>query len=66
MSFILKICQNCYWPKYGPSISRIFQSNFWRVFDVWPNCAAEGKIFLVFGQQKNVNYHLHLAFVTNY
>ena len=25
--------------KYDPSISRIFQSNFWRVFDVWPNCA---------------------------
>ena len=23
--------------KYDPSISRIFQSNFWRVFDVWHN-----------------------------
>ena len=26
--------------KYDPSISRIFQSNFWRVFDVWHNCVS--------------------------
>jgi hypothetical protein len=26
--------------KYDPSISRIFQSNFWQVFDVWHNCAV--------------------------
>ena len=27
---------------YDLSISRIFQPNFWRVFDVWPNCVACG------------------------
>ena len=26
--------------KYDSSISRIFQSNYWRVFDVWHNCVA--------------------------
>jgi hypothetical protein len=26
--------------KYDPPISRIFQSNFWRVFDVWHNTAT--------------------------
>ena len=28
--------------KYDPSISQFFQSNFWRVFDVWHNCALGG------------------------
>ena len=26
--------------KYDPSISRIFRSNFWRVFYVWHNCES--------------------------
>ena len=26
--------------RHDPSISRIFLSNFWRVFDVWHNCVA--------------------------
>ena len=31
---------NCCRYKYDPSISRIFQSNSWRVFDVWNHCAT--------------------------
>ena len=37
--FTFKVCQIVAGKKHKPSISRIFQSNFWRVFDVWPNCA---------------------------
>ena len=33
---------NRYRHKYDPSISRNFLSNFWRVFDVWPNYAVGG------------------------
>ena len=29
---------------YDPSISRIFRSNFWRVFVVWPNCAGTAAV----------------------
>ena len=31
---------NCCRHKYDPSISRFFQSNFWRVSEIWPNCLA--------------------------
>ena len=31
--------------KYDQSISRIFQSNFWQVFAVWPNSVASPALF---------------------
>ena len=31
---------NCSKHKYDQSISRIFGSNFWRVFAIWSNCVA--------------------------
>ena len=37
---ILKILWNWCRHKHDPSISQIFQSNFWRVFVSWPNCVA--------------------------
>ena len=32
---------NCCRHNYELSISRIFESNFWRVFDIWPNCVMQ-------------------------
>ena len=41
LSFTLKSCQNSCRHKYALSISRIFyESNFWRVFDIRPNCVG--------------------------
>ena len=36
---ILNLSNRC-GHKYNQSISRFFQSNFWRVFAIRPNCAA--------------------------
>ena len=33
---------NCCRHKYDPSISQVFQSKFWRVFEVWHNCVTAG------------------------
>ena len=35
---------NRYRHKYDVSILRIFQSNFWRVFAVRPNCVARAEV----------------------
>ena len=32
---------NCCRHNYDPSISRIFHSNIWRVFDIWTKCVAQ-------------------------
>ena len=40
LRFKLKICQNRCRHKYDSSISRFFESCFWRFFAIWPNCAA--------------------------
>jgi hypothetical protein len=37
--FISKHLSNCCRHNYDQSISRIFQSNFWRVSVIWSNCA---------------------------
>ena len=29
--------------KYDPSVFLFLQSNFWRVFDIWPNCEMGGR-----------------------
>ena len=38
MRFIFKICQIVAGTGKTRQFLRNFQSNFWRVYDVWPNC----------------------------
>ena len=38
--FTFKTYQKSLRHKYDQSISRIFQYNFWRVFDIWHNCVS--------------------------
>ena len=40
--FIFKICQTVAGIRVQ-SISRIFQSNLWRVFAIWPNCETHSR-----------------------
>ena len=51
--------------KHDPSISRIFQSNFGRVFDVWPNCALlawPGLLFLRANYLSQLDCKCHHSF----
>ena len=38
MSFMLKICQTVVGISITIQFDEFFESRFWRVFDVWPNC----------------------------
>ena len=41
---------------YDPSISRIFESSIWRVFDNWPNCVTQADVNALMHLKKKDNF----------